>query len=90
VSASTHEGTGTLLIAGGRVVDPSRGIDAALDVLLDAGKIRAVGPNLAREGTYDRVLDATGLVVAPGFVDMHVHFREPARLPCSTWNSASA
>ncbi|MCO5168935.1 MAG: dihydroorotase [Planctomycetes bacterium] len=69
----------TLLIAHGRVVDPARGVDGALDVLVEDGKVRAVAPNLLREGRYDRVIDAAGMVVAPGLVDMHVHFREPGR-----------
>lgn len=90
MSAANHEPTGSLLIAGGRVVDPSRGVDAALDVLIDGGKIRAVAPDLRRQGTYDRVLDATGLVVAPGFVDMHVHFREPGREADETIATGSA
>ncbi|MFP5339708.1 MAG: hypothetical protein ACLGIW_14650, partial [Gammaproteobacteria bacterium] len=51
------DGAGTLLIAGGRVVDPSRGTDGALGVLVEDGKVRAVAPNLLREGRYDRVID---------------------------------
>lgn len=84
------DGTGTLLIAGGRVVDPSRGTDGALDVLIEEGKVRAVAPNLLREGRYDRVLDASGRVVAPGLVDMHVHFREPGREADETIATGSA
>ncbi len=87
---SVSDGAGTLLIAGGRVVDPSRGTDGALDVLVEDGKVRAVAPNLLREGRYDRVIDATGLVVAPGLVDMHVHFREPGREADETIATGSA
>lgn len=90
MSAVNHEPSGSLLIAGGRVVDPSRGVDGALDVLIQDGKIRAVAPDLARQGKYDRVLDASGLVVAPGFVDMHVHFREPGREADETIATGSA
>ncbi|MCW8140150.1 MAG: dihydroorotase [Planctomycetota bacterium] len=80
----------TLLIAHGRVVDPARGVDGALDVLVEDGKVRAVAPNLLREGRYDRVLDASGMVVAPGLVDMHVHFREPGREADETIATGSA
>ena len=64
-----------LLIRNGRVIDPAPGMDAAADVLLEDGVIAAVGPNLDAAGA--EVFDATGLVVAPGFIDMHVHLREP-------------
>lgn len=90
MTAAAPEGQGTLLIAGGRVVDPARGVDGALDVLIEGGRVRAVAPNLLREGRYDRVLDAKGLVVAPGFVDMHVHFREPGREADETIATGSA
>ncbi len=66
-----------ILIRGGRVIDPASGLDATADVLLLDGKVTAVGANLAREGA--EVLDAAGCVVAPGFVDLHVHLREPGR-----------
>lgn len=68
-----------LLVAGGRVVDPSRGVDGALDVVIEGDRIRAVAPGLERERKFDRVIDARGCVVTPGLVDMHVHFREPGR-----------
>jgi dihydroorotase len=69
-----------VLIANGRVIDPSRGVDGALDVLIEDGRIRAVAPGLQDAGRgFDRVIDARGLVVCPGLVDMHVHFREPGR-----------
>ena len=57
------------------MMDPVSGHDRAADVLLAEGKVAAVGPNLEAPGAD--VFDATGLVVAPGFIDMHVHFREP-------------
>ena len=65
----------TLLIKNGRVMDPANGMDAVSDVLLRDGKVAAVGAGLTAAGA--RVFDATGMVVTPGFVDMHVHFREP-------------
>src|SRR5467141_39576 len=69
-----------LLIKNGRVVDPASKTDAALDVLLDGEKIKEVGPPgkiAAPQGT--EVFDASGLIVAPGFIDLHVHLREPGQ-----------
>ncbi|MBF0425499.1 MAG: dihydroorotase [Magnetococcales bacterium] len=66
---------GTLLIKGGRVIDPVRRFDATADLLLVAGKIEEIGRPDPPPGCP--VIDATGLVVAPGLVDMHVHLREP-------------
>ncbi len=64
-----------LLIKNGRVIDPASGMDAKADVLLEDQRVAAVGPNLTAAGGEE--YDATGLVVAPGFIDMHVHLREP-------------
>src|SRR5207247_1664042 len=66
----------SLLLKGGRVIDPSRGFDQVADVLIQDGKIAAVGPDL---GTPDgaEVRDVRNKVVAPGLVDVHVHLREP-------------
>lgn len=59
-----------LVISGGRVVDPASGMDATGDVALLDGRIVAVGTGL---GGAERVIDATGLVVTPGFIDLHAH-----------------
>ena len=67
-----------VLIAGGRVIDPSRGTDGIADVYLVDGRIEAVGRNIP-VGDGVRRIDATGKVVAPGFVDLHVHLREPGQ-----------
>src|SRR5579863_8199503 len=64
-----------LLIKNGRVIDPATKTDAALDVLLDAGRILRVGANLSADGA--EIFDAKGLIVAPGFIDLHCHLREP-------------
>lgn len=69
--------TDRLLIKGGRVVDPAQRLDDDRDVLLVAGVVREVGSRLAARGAT--VVDATGLVVCPGFIDIHVHLREPGR-----------
>ena len=66
-----------LLLRGGRVVDPSRGVDETLDVLLEGGRVARAAAKLPAKGA--RVIDAAGLVVAPGFIDLHVHLREPGR-----------
>ena len=64
-----------LLIKNGRVVDPSQHLDAICDVLVEDGKIAKIGKKLAEAA--DETYDATGKVVAPGFIDMHTHLREP-------------
>lgn len=64
-----------LLIRGGRVVDPAAGRDERADVLVADGRVRAIGAGLSGEGA--ETLDASGCVVAPGFVDLHAHLREP-------------
>ena len=70
----------TLLIRGGRVVDPSQGLDGVHDVLVRDGLVVGVGSEGAQTiGKADETIDATGLVVCPGLVDMHVHLREPGR-----------
>jgi dihydroorotase len=65
----------SLWIRNGRVMDPATGHDGVADVLLMDGKVAAVGSDL--DGAGAPVFDGTGLVVAPGFIDMHVHLREP-------------
>jgi dihydroorotase len=64
-----------LVVKNGRVVDPARQIDAILDVAIADGAIREVAASI--DPGSAPVLDATGLIVAPGFIDMHVHLREP-------------
>ncbi len=69
-----------LLIRGGRVIDPAQDIDALRDVLLRDGIVVAIGERLeGSEGHDCAVYDATNTVVAPGFIDMHVHLREPGQ-----------
>jgi len=66
-----------LLLRGGRVVDPAQGRDGAFDVLVADGTVEEVGLRLAARGA--QVLDLKGLVVCPGFIDLHTHLREPGR-----------
>jgi dihydroorotase len=66
-----------LLIKNGRVLDPASKTDAALDVLLDGERISKIGANLSAPGA--EMFDAKGMVVAPGFIDLHCHLREPGQ-----------
>ena len=66
-----------LLLKGGRVIDPAQGLDATLDVMISEGTIEEVGPRVQARGA--QVLDVKGLVVCPGFIDLHTHLREPGR-----------
>jgi dihydroorotase len=69
-----------LLIKNGRVVDPASKRDTALDVLVDGEKIKEVGAAGKISAPQDaEVFDASGLIVAPGFIDIHVHLREPGQ-----------
>jgi dihydroorotase len=66
----------TLLIRGGRIVDPANSVDAVQDLLLQDGKVARLGARIAApQGAT--VVDAAGKLVCPGFIDMHVHLREP-------------
>jgi dihydroorotase len=70
----------SLLLTGGRVIDPANGFDATADVLAVEGRIAALGPEAARQAPADvERLDVQGLVVCPGLIDLHVHLREPGQ-----------
>jgi dihydroorotase len=64
-----------LLLKGGRLIDPPTGRDEAFDILLTDGRIERTGKNLS--ASTAQVIDLKGKIIAPGFIDMHVHFREP-------------
>ncbi|ANM28638.1 dihydroorotase [Acidobacteria bacterium Mor1] len=66
-----------LLLKNGRVIDPANGIDGQADVLLEKGKVQKVGARISPGGAD--VIDCKGLLVCPGFIDMHVHLREPGQ-----------
>jgi dihydroorotase len=73
-----REGPGAdLVIRGARVLDPAHGVDATLDIRVDGGVIAGLGESLDANG--HRVVDAAGMLLAPAFVDPHVHLRTPGR-----------
>src|SRR5436190_19562968 len=74
---SSEEGRDDLVVRGARLLDPGRGLDSILDLRVDGGTITAIGERLDANG--HRVLEGDGLVLAPAFVDPHVHLRTPGR-----------
>lgn len=68
----------TICIRGGRVIDPSRGFDKTADLLIAEGRIAALEENITPPKETE-IIDAKGLVVAPGLIDMHVHLRDPGQ-----------
>lgn len=66
-----------LLIKGGRIVDPVNSVDKVMDLLVERGKIVRLNRDIKSDGA--KVIDARGMVVMPGLIDMHVHLREPGR-----------
>jgi dihydroorotase len=81
----------SLLLKGGRVVDPAQRLDGVADLLILNGKVAALGTEAAALTRPDvPTLDATGLVVCPGLIDMHVHLREPGQSAKETIASGTA
>ena len=69
-----------ILIRGGHLIDPAAGVDALKDILLKDGRVAEIsGPGKLKSTNGAEVLDATGLTVAPGLIDMHVHLRDPGQ-----------
>jgi dihydroorotase len=79
----------SLLIRGGRVIDPAAKLNATMDVLLREGRVAEVAPPRKLAGA-DEVFEADGLIVAPGFIDLHVHLREPGQAHKETIASGTA
>jgi len=78
--ARDKSNSGSLLIRGGRLIDPAAKIDALMDVLLRDGRVAEIAlPNKIRGGA-DEKFDARGLIIAPGFIDLHAHLREPGQV----------
>ena len=65
-----------ILIKDGRLIDPKRGIDDVLDILIEGKKIKKIG-KYQRSDDYERIIEAKGMIVSAGLVDVHVHFRDP-------------
>ncbi|MFB3814609.1 MAG: dihydroorotase [Terriglobales bacterium] len=73
---SVNQQPTSVLIRGGHVIDPAQNLDAVADVLLRDGRVAEIGEITA---PADEAIDARGLIVAPGFIDLHVHLREPGQ-----------
>jgi dihydroorotase len=85
-----REESGSLLIKGGQLIDPAAKINAPMDVLLRDGRVAEVAPPTKIRGSADEKFDARGLIVAPGFIDLHVHLREPGQSYKETIASGTA
>src|SRR5687767_6635806 len=79
---------GALLLTGGRVIDPSQGLDEVRDVLIDNGRIAAAEGR--RPSDAAERIDVSGLVVCPGLIDLHVHLREPGQTAKETMATGTA
>ena len=67
-----------LLIKGGRIIDPAQKLDKVSDLLVSQGKIAQLGTGIPESSLKNAsIFDATGLIVCPGFIDLHCHLREP-------------
>ena len=88
--AKGNDKPGSLLIRGGRVIDPAARLDAELDVWMRDGRVADVAPPKKIRGSADETFDARGLIVAPGFIDLHVHLREPGQAYKETIASGTA
>jgi len=82
--------SGSLLIKGGLLIDPAAQVNALMDVLLRDGRVAEVAPPNKIRGGGDETFDARGLVVTPGFIDLHVHLREPGQSYKETIASGTA
>src|SRR5215475_3537960 len=89
VSTKEHK-PASLLIRGGRVIDPASRVDAPMDLLLRDGQVAEIGPPDQLRGTAEETFDARGLIVTPGFIDLHVHLREPGQSYKETIASGTA
>ena len=80
----------SILIRNGRLIDPAARLDEAADVLLKEGRVAAIDGAGKIKERADTVIDARGLVVTPGFIDLHVHLREPGQAHKETIASGTA
>src|SRR5512135_617761 len=74
-----ESGHRSLLIKGGQVIDPAAKINAPMDILLREGRVAEVAASGKIRGGAEEKFDARSLIVAPGFIDLHVHLREPGQ-----------
>jgi dihydroorotase len=89
-TASQRRESASLLIKGGQVIDPAAKVNAPMDVLLRDGRVAEIAPPGKIRGSGDEKFDARGLIVAPGFIDLHVHLREPGQSYKETIASGTA
>src|SRR5216110_1635069 len=81
----------SLLLTGGRVIDPANRLDSEADVLISDGKIAGVGVDaIAKAGRDCERMDVSGRVVCPGLIDLHVHLREPGQAAKETIATGTA
>src|SRR5262249_24126089 len=86
---ASREGCGVkVLIKSGRIIDPAQGRDEIADILIDGGSVASIGRALHDAGAD--IIDAKGLVVCPGFIDLHTHLREPGEEDKETIASGAA
>ena len=69
----------TMLIKNGHLLDPSQDLDGNYDLLIKDGRVAEMAPKGKLQATADEVIDAAGLIISPGFIDIHVHLREPGQ-----------
>ncbi|NWG13533.1 MAG: dihydroorotase [Acidobacteria bacterium] len=77
-----------IILRQGRIVDPSQKLNRVVDLGIDEGRVAEIAPRIRKKGRKE--IDARGLVVCPGFIDMHVHLREPGREDSETIESGTA
>src|SRR5690349_12425965 len=85
----TQRNADSLLIKNGHLIDPAQRIDTPMDLLLRDGRVDEIAPPNKIRGA-DETFDARGLIVAPGFIDLHVHLREPGQSYKETIASGTA
>ena len=80
----------SLLLKGGRLIDPANGLDETADLLLVDGKVAAIGVDALAQAPEETLeIDVTGKVACPGLIDIHVHFREPGQTAKETIGTGS-
>jgi dihydroorotase len=90
MNPKTSGSPGRILIRGGHLIDPASKIDAPQDLLIENGRVAAVGAKLDVDPKSVELMDASGIIVAPGLVDIHVHLREPGQTYKETIASGTA